>query len=157
MGHLSVAACKKLKAAGGRRREVPDGGGLYLIVQPSGHKSWALRYRVPGGRVMKMTLGSFTEEQDGDPVVGQPLSPAAARILAARLQIEREKGRDPIAEWKTAKRRIAIDDAQKRSSTFVTLARQFFEREQRDEKKLRTWRRQARVLGLVYPDAGEPS
>jgi hypothetical protein len=28
-------------------REIPDGGcsGLYLVVQPSGHKSFAVRYR----------------------------------------------------------------------------------------------------------------
>ena len=31
------------------RREISDGGsGLYLIVQPSGHKSWAVRSRCLG-------------------------------------------------------------------------------------------------------------
>ena len=49
MGYLSVAACRKLRAPA-RRREVPDGGGLYLIVQRSGHKSWALRYRARSGK-----------------------------------------------------------------------------------------------------------
>ena len=37
-------------AAPGQRKEVPDGriSGLYLVVQPSGAKSWALRYRADG-------------------------------------------------------------------------------------------------------------
>ena len=39
-------------------REIPDAGlsGLYLIVQPSGSKSWAVRYRLHG-RPANMTLG----------------------------------------------------------------------------------------------------
>jgi hypothetical protein len=40
------------------RTEIPDRAavGLFLIVQPSGVKSWALRYRVRG-RSRKLTLG----------------------------------------------------------------------------------------------------
>ncbi len=43
-----------------KRREIPDGkiGGLYLVVQPSGAKSWALRYRV-GGAPKKFTIGPY--------------------------------------------------------------------------------------------------
>lgn len=43
-----------------RRREHPDPAmpGLYLVVQPTGSKSWAFRYR-HGGRSRKMTLGRF--------------------------------------------------------------------------------------------------
>lgn len=42
------------------RYEVPDGNGLYLIVQPSGVKSWAVRYRV-AGVPRKLTLGRVSE------------------------------------------------------------------------------------------------
>ena len=44
------------------RREIPDGGapGLYLVVQPSGAKSWAYRYR-PKGKPEKVVLGKFPE------------------------------------------------------------------------------------------------
>ena len=35
--------------AGPSRREIPDRDGLFLIVQPSGAKSWAFRYRSPHG------------------------------------------------------------------------------------------------------------
>jgi hypothetical protein len=40
------------------RTEISDGGcaGLYLVVQPSGAKSWALRYRFAGAP-KKLTLG----------------------------------------------------------------------------------------------------
>lgn len=44
------------------RLEVPDGGatGLYLVVQQSGAKSWAYRYRSPiDGRPRKLTIGSY--------------------------------------------------------------------------------------------------
>jgi hypothetical protein len=43
-----------------KRREIPDGGkpGLYLVIQPSGRKSWAVRCRV-NGRPRKLTLDGF--------------------------------------------------------------------------------------------------
>ena len=42
-----------------QRYEVPDGGnGLYAIVQPSGAKSWAVRYRYER-KSIKMTLGTW--------------------------------------------------------------------------------------------------
>jgi integrase len=69
------------------RREIPDGyvKGLYLIVQPSGAKSWAVRYR-HGGRPRKHTLGSY-------PLYG--LKEARERgIVALRAASE---GRDPAA------------------------------------------------------------
>jgi Arm DNA-binding domain len=49
-------AIRNLKP-GDVRREIPDPGatGLYLIVQPSGKKSFAVRYRFDG-RPKKLTL-----------------------------------------------------------------------------------------------------
>ena len=43
--------------ASGTRLEIPDAvlPGLYLIVQPTGAKSWAVRYRI-GRRTRKLTL-----------------------------------------------------------------------------------------------------
>ena len=42
------------------RKEIPDGllVGLYLVVQPSGAKSFAVRYRC-AGQPRKLTLGAF--------------------------------------------------------------------------------------------------
>jgi integrase len=71
-----------------KRVEYPDAGcpGLYLVVQPSGVKSWALRYRRPDGKSAKHTLGRAGE--DG-------LTLAAARHAAAALRLELEQGADP--------------------------------------------------------------
>ena len=44
------------------RREIPDDlmQNLYLVLQPSGAKSWAVRYRRFGdGRTRKLTLGNY--------------------------------------------------------------------------------------------------
>jgi integrase len=48
------------KRATPERREIPDDymRGLYLIIQPTGAKSWAVRYRL-GGKPTKHTIGSF--------------------------------------------------------------------------------------------------
>ena len=42
------------------RREIPDATvpGLYFIIQSSGHKSFAYRYRI-GGRNRKLTIGTY--------------------------------------------------------------------------------------------------
>jgi integrase len=77
--NLSVANLKP----GCVRREVPDPGqrGLYVLVQPTGAKSFAVRYRF-GGRSRKLTLGAGIEL-------------AAARKLAADALFEVSQGRDP--------------------------------------------------------------
>jgi hypothetical protein len=55
---LTAAAAQRLRP-GKVRREIRDGGcpGLYLIIQSGGHRSWALRFRRPGGKPAKLTLG----------------------------------------------------------------------------------------------------
>ena len=70
------------------RREIPDGylPGLYLVVQPSGAKSWAIRYR-HHSRPRKYTLGGF-------PV----LDLKAARELGAKALRAVAEGRDPGQE-----------------------------------------------------------
>ena len=91
---LTTAAVEKL-TAGKARREVPDGGaiGLRLVIQPSGFKSWAMRFRRPGsGRQTKVTLGPLAlvdTKSNVDPVIGQPLTLVQARKLAAGINHER--------------------------------------------------------------------
>jgi integrase len=69
---------------GAARYELPDGGGLYLVVQPSGPKSWAIRYRLHG-RPEKLTVkGSY-------PAV----TLAAARAEARKAQDALALGNDP--------------------------------------------------------------
>jgi integrase len=75
------------------RREVPDGkvGGLYLVVQPSGAKSWALRYRVAGAP-KKFTIGPYPA-----------ISLATARKRAQKAVAEVVDGIDPAASKKAAR------------------------------------------------------
>src|SRR5262249_60907830 len=79
------------------RREVRDGTtGLRLVIQPSGAKSWCVRFRRPDGRSAKLTLGTWP---------ALPLLDARARAATARLDVER--GGDPAAAKQAAKAAVA--------------------------------------------------
>jgi integrase len=114
------------------RQEVLDRDGLYLIVQPSGVKSWALRYRLKGGgKAVKHTIGSYPM-----------LSLKDARSKATELRAEIERGGDPHGAKVTARRRAAeVDDS------FETVARSFIDHQFRQRR--RSWEWSARFLGLV--------
>ncbi len=156
MKTLTSAAVEKLRP-GAVRREVRDGGaaGLYLVIQTSGAKSWALRFRKPNGASAKLTLGPLDlsrKEAVGDPVIGDPLTLAAARRLAAEVGRARARGRDVASDFRADKlrrRTVAAD-------TFAAAARNFIE--EHAKPKTRRWRETARLIGLAYPiDGGEPS
>ena len=86
---------------GNRRREVADAllPGLYLIVQPSGVRSWAVRFRA-SGRPRKLTLGPWPRIGLKD---ARDLARAALRAAA--------EGKDPAAEKVEARRRgLDTDD-----------------------------------------------
>ncbi len=55
---LTVRTLETIKP-GSARREIPDGyiAGLFLILQPSGKASWAVRYRV-ARQTRKLTIGA---------------------------------------------------------------------------------------------------
>jgi integrase len=92
---LTPLTVEKIKP-GAARREIADTvPGLYLVLQPSGVKSFALRYRFEG-RPTKLTLGRF-------PALELP----AARVLARAALEALDKGNDPAEE----KRQSETDDA----------------------------------------------
>ncbi|MFS8035542.1 tyrosine-type recombinase/integrase [Xanthobacter sp. AM11] len=82
---------------GTSRYEEPDGNmpSLYVIVQTSGAKSWAVRYRFKG-KPKKHTLGTYPAIKLAD-----------ARTLAAQVLTAVAEGRDPSEEKKQAKREAA--------------------------------------------------
>jgi integrase len=153
---LTVAAVQRLRP-GAKRREIRDGGapGLRLIIQPSGHKSWAMRLRRPDGRHCKVTLGPLDlsrDSADAEPVLGAPLTLPAARILAAQLARQRAQGVDVAALKERARHeaRAAADDG------FLQLAKDFIQ--DHAMLKNRSWRSAAKALGLDYPrGGGEPT
>ncbi|MBY6119812.1 integrase arm-type DNA-binding domain-containing protein [Mameliella alba] len=82
---LTTKGIEAMKPDPDKRLEVPDPGcpGLYLIIQPSGSKGWAARYRF-AGRSRKLTLGKW-------PRLG--LADARGKALEAFEAVE--KGTDP--------------------------------------------------------------
>jgi integrase len=149
---LTAAAVQKLKARG-KRREVRDGAstGLYLILQASGHKSWAMRFRRPDGSPAKLTLGPVDfsgAELEGSPQIGMPLSLPAARQLAAEVHRQRALGRDVVADIKTVKRHRRDLVEEDSANSFAVLARRYVDEHARD--RTRSWRITARLLGLKY-------
>ncbi len=149
---LTAAAVRTIKPTG-QRQEIRDGGavGLYCIVQASGHKSFALRFRKPDGRPAKLVLGPFdpSGEGEGEPVIGQPLTLAAARHLAADINRERARGRDVVSDRKAEKIRMQVQHRERTSNSFSNAVRDFIEDHARP--KTRGWKRTARLLGLT-PD-----
>jgi integrase len=92
------------------RREISDARmpGLYLVLQPSGARSWAVRYR-SGGRPRKHTLGSYPT-----------IDLKTARDLAGKALRAAAEGRDPGRE--KANDRAAGPD------TVEAIAEQFIKR-----------------------------
>ena len=126
---LTVLSVEKAPAKETRYELSDAGGPLKLIVQPSGAKSWGIRYRI-GSRTRKLTLGSFPA-----------LCLLEARRLARGAMEAIAAGEDP-AEEKAARR--ASDLPQ----TIDELAVQFVQLYARKNCKPRTWQETARILGL---------
>ncbi len=129
LSSVAIAALKPEAA----RRELPDGkiNGLYLIVQPSGAMSWAIRYRF-AGRPRKFTLGPW-------PAVD--LAGARGRALEALAQVA--AGVDPSEQKMAArtaaknKQRAELDDVERVVAEFI---------ERYAKPKTRDWRETARKL-----------
>jgi integrase len=114
------------------RQEILDRDGLYLIVQTSGMKSWALRYRRKSdGKAVKHTLGSYPA-----------ISLKAARAMATALRADIERGADPHGD-KVATRHRATEI----NDSFDAVARRFIAEHQ--FRRNRSWTWAARVLGLM--------
>lgn len=90
---LTTKTVEAAKPDPAKRYEIPDPAlsGLYLVVQPSGSKSWALRYRFHG-KPAKLTLGRW-------PLMGVADARGAATDALERLQ----SGSDPAAAKQIAK------------------------------------------------------
>jgi hypothetical protein len=143
---------------GAKRRRIRDSlaKSLFLVIEPSGIKSWQMRFRRPTGQIGKLTLGRVDasgRELKDDPEIGQPLTLAAARQLAAKVHRERELGRDPIADHKARKHRQRAELIHRSNNTFAAAARAYVE--EHAKLKQRRWPETARLLGM-QPNSPEP-
>jgi integrase len=126
---LRIRNCKPSS----KRIEIADAAqrGLYLIVQPSGQRSFAVRYRFDG-RPRKLTL------QAG-------ITLADARRLAADAMYTVSRGSDP-SEAKKIERAAAGDTLREVCARYL----------KREGGKLRTAKTRERTLDrLVYPTLGD--
>lgn len=152
---LTAIVVRQLKPQVGKRPEIADAGcrGLYLIMHPSGRRTWVFRYRRPDGRTAKLTLGPVLDGPDDgkSPFIGQALTLGAARTLANEQRRMLTRGTDPGA--------VAAEEryrhTQEGSETFDACARRFIELH--SKVKNRTWTVTARyILGYkIDPETGE--
>jgi hypothetical protein len=134
---LTTKAVENVKP-GSARREVPDGEirGLYLVIQPSGAKSYVLRYR-HSGKPRKLTIGPAE----------MGLGEARKQAAGARAAIA--AGKDPQGEKAAVK--VAAREADreavvaKRDSVELVVA-EFIERHVRRCNKLSTAQEYVRLL-----------
>ena len=143
--------------AGKQRRRIRDlkSTSLFLVVEPSGAKSFEMRFRRPDGRPAKIRLGKYTDREiEGDPVLGQRLlTLAAARQLAAEIHRRRALGEDVIGEHKASKHRQVTELKERESSTFGAALRDYFR--EYAQRHNRRWQQKAWLLGLRYDESGK--
>jgi integrase len=109
---LTELSVSKIKPHPTKRLEIPDAGkpGLYLVVSPTGRKSWAVRYRRQAdGKPRKLTLDGF-------------VSIGTAHKLAQAALDKVAEGGDPAREKQEARAVPAHPD------TFSEIAEQFIKR-----------------------------
>src|SRR5215813_11768105 len=108
-------------------QEIRDGGCrcLYLVVHPTGRKSWAVRYRFQG-RTRKLTLDSG-------------LTLAEARTAAAKALQELARGNDPAVLKFDAQEKAEKAAADRQRDTVEQLAEQFIERYAKKNTRPKSW------------------
>lgn len=125
----------------GRREKRSDGGGLRLVVSPTGRRTWEVAYRF-NGQSRTLPLGKY-------PAV----TLAEARYRTEQLRLAVDRGQDPGAGSKRQEReRAAVDRARR----FDVVAEQWFRttvESRRDPKyAARVW---SRVKADLLPTLGD--
>src|SRR5262245_58414735 len=111
MAKLTPKFVEHAKSAA-KRQEIPDAGcpGMYLVIQPSGAKSYAVRYRRPSDKSpAKLTIGSAAE-----------LTLADARAAATAAKQKVAHGIDPCS--------TVVPGGQADENTIAKLAEEFIEK-----------------------------
>ncbi|MGY1458178.1 tyrosine-type recombinase/integrase [Luteimonas sp. A534] len=136
---LTLSAIKTAKPQPKPYR-LPDFGGLFLLVQPSGSKIWRWRYQRPGSK--KENMLSF------GPYPTVSLQDAReAREDASRLLI---RGIDPGLKKKVEK----MATAQKAASTFGAIAEEYFAKRDREREDDPFKRERNRFDNYLKPELG---
>jgi len=134
---LTAKTVENLKPSAARR-EVPDGEirGMYLVIQPSGAKSYVLRYR-HAGKPRKLTLGPAE------------MGLGEARKLAASARVAIATGRDPASDKtarKTAAKEAVREAGRAKRGAVEAVVAEFVEKHVRRSNKPRTAKEYERLL-----------
>jgi integrase len=166
---LTPASVDRYKPSA-KLRQIRDTGAqsLYLLIAPRradtkhNGKSFMMRFRDLDGRPAKIVLGPLdlsSHELKDTPQIGQPLSLAGARALAADIHRRRARGEDVIAEHKARKIRRRTEATERTTLGFATCAVEFI-RDHKTKRHLtrpRRWHEDARTLGLSWPRDCDPT
>ena len=124
---------------GEKPNKLTDGGGLYLLINPSGSRYWRMDYRFAGKR-KTLAVGVY-------PAVG--LSAARKKRDAAKEQIA--AGTDPSLTKKADKREAKCQA----SNTFEAIAREWLDHQRESWTKRSADHVQVRLQSDVLPDLGK--
>jgi integrase len=125
--------------AGNKPQKLSDGGGLFLLVQPSGSKLWRLAYRF-GGKQKTQALGVYPNVSLAQARGGRD---EAKKLLA--------RGIDPSAQRKRD-RQIAATSA---ANTFKVVAAEFVEKLEREGRATRTLEKNRWLLEFATEEIGD--
>lgn len=123
-----------------RPYKVPDSGGLFLLVQPTGALLWRVRYKVFGVE-RKLSLGTFPE-----------VSLQQARRLRDNARADVEEGGDPAAEKR--QKRLQAELAAK--TTFELVATEYIQKMERECRSPATIKKARWFLELLGGIAKRP-
>jgi integrase len=138
---LTDITIRNLKPDLVRRVELPDGGcaGLYLVLQTSGHRSWAVRYRY-GGKSVKLTLGKWPT-----------MTLADARKAAADAQAALARGNNPAKAKQSAK----VKAMETQANTVASVCASYMRREASKLRISTSGQRESIFRRLIYPTLGD--
>jgi len=136
-------ALKDIQYKRSRPRDKPykltAGGGLYLLVNPSGAKYWRYKYRFQGKEKV-LALGVYPQVS---------LAIATEGHKKARDQLER--GVDPMAFKKSKKRA----EKQSQENSFMAIAREWVDSQESGWSEVHTERVEGFFKNHIYPEIGE--
>ncbi len=136
---LSDIKIKRQAKPAAKPYKLADGGGMYLLVNPSGSKLWRWKYRVAGKEKL-LALGAYPD-----------VSLLAARTACAEARGKLKQGIDVGAERKEAKQTQAVAAAVA-ADTFEAVAREWLARQ---DVAAVTAVKNEWILGHLFPAIGK--
>lgn len=134
---LTDTAIKNLKPQNAAKK-YSDGGGLHLLVSPTGSKLWRLAYRFNGKQKL-LAFGAYPSVSLAD---ARRRREDAKSLLAA--------GTDPGEQVKADRRRQRVSSA----NTFDAIADELLEKFEREGRAETTMIKKRWLLGLIRPAIG---